>query len=216
MNRDYVYNRRFKIDVTSKKIVIVSRGTTHPSCPVKPDKFRVDDYWSYMVVQPYQDLNKPGIEFGLTYYDNPGVNIPAGVTSWVALRAMPDFLLNLREATRHYSTYCSDEAKQRVFNIPEIRSDCPAEEEIEVIIDNTVFEPEHKITKGVTKSPLNGSSKEPQKNDPVDVKSSTTPKQPPSTNISGTEVLLSPSSTIKAETNCRSYWKYLQLNYYFS
>lgn len=38
-----------------------------------------------MVIKPYTDFDKPGIEFGLTYFDDPGVNIPSTVASWVAM-----------------------------------------------------------------------------------------------------------------------------------
>ncbi|KAF5286653.1 hypothetical protein FQR65_LT12484 [Abscondita terminalis] len=107
VNRDYVFNRRFMIDDKAKTIVLMNRGTKHPSCPIKSDKFRVDTYWSYMVIKPYSELDKPGIEFGLTYFDNPGVNIPSTITTWVAMRAMPDYLTRLRLATKEYRTYCA-------------------------------------------------------------------------------------------------------------
>ncbi|XP_018327633.1 stAR-related lipid transfer protein 7, mitochondrial-like isoform X2 [Agrilus planipennis] len=105
-NRDYVFNRRFTVDCDKKIIVIISQSTTHPSCPVQKDKYRVTDYFSAMVVKPYTELDKPGIEFVLTYFDNPGVNIPNSINSWVAMRAMPDFLTRLREATKHYKPFC--------------------------------------------------------------------------------------------------------------
>lgn len=38
-----------------------------------------------MVIKPHADFDKPGIEFGLTYFDDPGVNIPSTVASWVAM-----------------------------------------------------------------------------------------------------------------------------------
>lgn len=38
-----------------------------------------------MVIKPYTKFDEPGIEFGLTYFDDPGVNIPSAVTSWVAM-----------------------------------------------------------------------------------------------------------------------------------
>ena len=38
-----------------------------------------------MVIKPCTDFSEPGIEFGLTYFDDPGVNIPAAVTAWVAI-----------------------------------------------------------------------------------------------------------------------------------
>ena len=41
-----------------------------------------------MVIKPYTDIHQPGIEFGLTYFDDPGVNIPSAITSWVAMSGM--------------------------------------------------------------------------------------------------------------------------------
>lgn len=41
-----------------------------------------------MVIKPYTEFHEPGIEFGLTYFDDPGVNVPSAVTAWVALRGM--------------------------------------------------------------------------------------------------------------------------------
>lgn len=38
-----------------------------------------------MVIKPYKEINDYGIEFGLTYFDDPGMNIPSAVTSWVAM-----------------------------------------------------------------------------------------------------------------------------------
>lgn len=38
-----------------------------------------------MVIRPYTEFHQPGIEFGLTYFDDPGVNIPSAVTAWVAM-----------------------------------------------------------------------------------------------------------------------------------
>lgn len=70
-----------------------------------------------MVIRPYTDYNTPGLEFGLTYYDNPGVNIPTTVTSWVAYRAMPEFLNRLRDAAREYQAYCDTSKCGRFFNL---------------------------------------------------------------------------------------------------
>lgn len=101
-NRDYVYNRRYVVDEERNVITIVSKSIAHPSCPVKQDKHRVRDYESCMVIRPSSGLDKPGIEFSLTYYDDPGVNIPAAVASWVAIAGMPDFLAKLRQAAKVY------------------------------------------------------------------------------------------------------------------
>ncbi|KAK4881429.1 hypothetical protein RN001_004748 [Aquatica leii] len=121
VNRDYVFNRRFMVDDKKKTIVLMSRGTKHPSCPVKADKYRVDTYWSYMVIRPYTELDKPGIEFGLTYFDDPGVNIPSTVTTWVAMRAMPDYLTRLRLATREYRAYCANDSNKYMCKLADYK-----------------------------------------------------------------------------------------------
>lgn len=86
-------------------IIFKNIGTKHPACPVKSDKYRIEDYYSYMVIKPYSEVDKPGIEFGLTYYDNPGISIPDAITTWVAMKAMPEFLKRLREAAKEYRKY---------------------------------------------------------------------------------------------------------------
>ncbi|XP_023018293.1 stAR-related lipid transfer protein 7, mitochondrial [Leptinotarsa decemlineata] len=109
VNRDYVFKRRYLVDEESKTLFIMSKSTEHPNFPKRPDKYRIEDYWSCMVIKPYEDMKKPGLEFSLTYFDNPGVNVPTSVTTWVATRAMPDFLDRLRDATKHYKDYCLTE-----------------------------------------------------------------------------------------------------------
>ncbi|KZC10567.1 PREDICTED: stAR-related lipid transfer protein 7, mitochondrial-like [Dufourea novaeangliae] len=104
-NRDYVYQRKWVVDTERRLIIIISKGTEHPSAPTKPGVYRVATYWSYMVIRPYTEFHQPGIEFGLTYFDNPGVNIPSAITAWVAMTGLPDFLIRMREASKNYQSY---------------------------------------------------------------------------------------------------------------
>lgn len=99
-NRDYVCTRRASVmnDEEEKKIVVYTRPTTNPSCPEKPKNFRVKDYWSVMVIKPFKDLDEVGIEFSLTAFENPGLSLPSSITTWVAIRGMPEFMENLRKA----------------------------------------------------------------------------------------------------------------------
>ncbi|KAJ8976250.1 hypothetical protein NQ317_003593 [Molorchus minor] len=77
VNRDYVFNRRYLVDKENQLIYIVSKSTEHPNFPKYPEKYRIEDYYSCMVIKPYTEMSKPGIEFSLSYFDNPGVNIPS-------------------------------------------------------------------------------------------------------------------------------------------
>lgn len=73
-------------------------------CPKKPNNQRVQDYWSYMVIQPTSNSFKtPGLEYTLTYFDNPGIVLPQTVISWVAHKQMPEFLNKLHLATLEYA-----------------------------------------------------------------------------------------------------------------
>lgn len=85
-------------------IVIANKSIVHPCCPIKPNNQRVREYWSYMVIKPAtNNFKKPGIEYVLTYFDNPGVVLPPAITSWVAQKQMPDFLNKLYFATLEYA-----------------------------------------------------------------------------------------------------------------
>uniref|UniRef100_A0A336KQ21 Phosphatidylcholine transfer protein n=1 Tax=Culicoides sonorensis TaxID=179676 RepID=A0A336KQ21_CULSO len=103
-NRDYVYNRRYFIDEKTNLIIIVNKSTQHPKCPENYYYcVRVKDYYSYMVIRPKTTFTSPGLEFVLTYFDNPGLSIPTSITTWVAQRQMPDFLDKLHNATLNYA-----------------------------------------------------------------------------------------------------------------
>lgn len=104
-NRDYVYQRRWIVDREKGLVIIVSRVTEHPDVPERRGTYRVKTYWSYMVIKPYTEFHEPGIEFGLTYFDDPGVAVPSTVTAWVALRGLPDFLVRMRQASKDYQKY---------------------------------------------------------------------------------------------------------------
>ncbi|XP_015592069.1 stAR-related lipid transfer protein 7, mitochondrial [Cephus cinctus] len=101
-NRDYVYQRRWLLNKNQGLIIIVSKGTDHPKAPKRTDTHRVTSYWSYMVIRPYKDFDEPGIEFCLTYFDDPGIHIPSAVTAWVSMSGLPNFLCRMRQAARDY------------------------------------------------------------------------------------------------------------------
>lgn len=104
-NRDYVYQRKWMYNKENDTVVIASKATDHPKAPHRTDTHRVKCYWSYMVIKPYNDFNDFGIEFGLTYFDDPGMNMPSAITAWVAMSGLPDYLCRMREATKNYKNY---------------------------------------------------------------------------------------------------------------
>lgn len=57
-----------------------------------------------MVISPTSNSFKTaGVEYALTYFDNPGIVMPAAVTSWVAQKQMPEFLNKMHLATIKYA-----------------------------------------------------------------------------------------------------------------
>jgi len=101
-NRDYVAARRAVIidseNPQDKRIVVYSKSTDHSSYPAKSKTVRVEDYISVLTIRPFTSFDQPGIEFSLTAFENPGLSLPSSITTWVALRAMPEFMGNLRKA----------------------------------------------------------------------------------------------------------------------
>ncbi len=53
---------------------------------------------SILCLKPSTSWNSQGLEFCLTAYENPGVSLPASITTWVAMRGMPEFMEQLRKA----------------------------------------------------------------------------------------------------------------------
>lgn len=156
-------------------------------------------------------MQQPGVEFSLTYYDNPGVNIPTSVTTWVAMRAMPDFLGRLRAASKKYRQYCMEEGTSRACtimrkdnNLPEIKDDKRREilEYCNLVRAQFRQHMEEKWTKKGRKGDDGaGGSSGGGANHSRDTENDA-------------DMSPSPSSTaIQKETS--SYWKYLHPMYYF-
>ena len=101
-NRDYVCSRRAVTfasnNANDKRMVIYTKSAEHPGYPEKSKTFRVKDYVSVITIQPFKSFDEPGLEFSLTAFENPGVSLPSYITTWVAIRGMPEFMVNLRKA----------------------------------------------------------------------------------------------------------------------
>jgi len=95
-NRDYCCHRTVQTDSPSSTTACVSSSTEHPACKAPRGLVRVTDYTSVLTVRPHQTSDRPGLHFCLTGFENPGVALPESIITWVAIRAMPEFMLNLR------------------------------------------------------------------------------------------------------------------------
>lgn len=97
-NRDYCCRRTVQTDPTSSTTACVSTSTEHPDCKEVKGVVRVNDYTSILTVKPDESADRAGIKFCLTGFENPGVALPETIITWVAIRGMPEFMLNLRAA----------------------------------------------------------------------------------------------------------------------
>ncbi|KPI97716.1 StAR-related lipid transfer protein 7, mitochondrial [Papilio xuthus] len=104
--RKYVDNTSEGDRVNNKVYVIVSKSCEHPDVPETRHAIRVMEYWSHMVVKTIQGADKPGMEFVLTYYDEPARGgMPVGVAAWATGRAAPGYLARMRRAANHYHAW---------------------------------------------------------------------------------------------------------------
>ncbi|XP_058869571.1 stAR-related lipid transfer protein 7, mitochondrial-like [Acipenser ruthenus] len=98
-SRDYVYIRRYNVDVENNFMVLVSRAVEHPTIPESPDFVRVRSYQSKMVIKPHKSFDENGFDYLLTYSDDPQTVFPRYCLSWMVSSGMPDFLEKLHAAT---------------------------------------------------------------------------------------------------------------------
>ncbi|XP_020485514.1 stAR-related lipid transfer protein 7, mitochondrial [Labrus bergylta] len=97
-SRDYVYVRRYDVDVENNLMVLVSRTVQHPRVPETQEFVRVHSYQSKMVIRPHKSFDENGFDYLLTYSDNPQTVFPRYCVSWMVSSGMPDFLEKLHTA----------------------------------------------------------------------------------------------------------------------
>ncbi|XP_061590246.1 stAR-related lipid transfer protein 7, mitochondrial [Cololabis saira] len=97
-SRDYVYVRRYEVDVNNNLMILVSRAVQHPRVPETQDFVRVHSYQSRMVIRPHKTFDENGFDYLLTYSDDPQTVFPRYCVSWMVSSGMPDFLEKLHTA----------------------------------------------------------------------------------------------------------------------
>ncbi|KAI4897750.1 hypothetical protein NFI96_033836 [Prochilodus magdalenae] len=97
-SRDYVYVRRYDVDMEKNLMVLVSRAVEHPGVPESQDYVRVRSYRSRMVIRPHKSFDENGFDYLLTYSDDPQTVFPRYCLSWMVSSGMPDFLEKLHMA----------------------------------------------------------------------------------------------------------------------
>ncbi|XP_034047773.1 stAR-related lipid transfer protein 7, mitochondrial [Thalassophryne amazonica] len=97
-SRDYVYVRRYSVDVENNLMVLVSRAVQHPRVPETKEYVRVHTYQSKMVIRPHKSFDENGFDYLLTYSDDPQTVFPRYCVNWMVSSGMPEFLGKLHAA----------------------------------------------------------------------------------------------------------------------
>lgn len=103
-NRDYVFKRRFTYNEERQEAVIMSQAIESNVFPEEKGIYRVNEYWSTMVIRACESIDKPGIEYTLTYFDNPGTSLPQSITNFIAATGFPNFLRKVHQAALSLQT----------------------------------------------------------------------------------------------------------------
>lgn len=53
-----MFKRRYKVDEDEKLMLIICESIEHPNFPEYNNKWRVKNYWSYIVIKPHEDFDK--------------------------------------------------------------------------------------------------------------------------------------------------------------
>ncbi|XP_063844048.1 uncharacterized protein LOC135090857 [Scylla paramamosain] len=104
-NRDYVFKRRFIVNSEKREVVIMSEAVCPEVMPEEKGIHRVNEYWSTMVIRALGDMDQPGIEYTLTYFDNPGTSLPQSITNFIAVTGFPNFLKKLHMAALQLQSF---------------------------------------------------------------------------------------------------------------
>jgi len=91
--REYVYVRRACVDSKQGTFVLTSKSVEHPSCPRDDGKrVRVDTYYSCMVIKAHGSVDQNGLDYVLTYFDDPKAPFPQFAYNWMVNTGVMGFL----------------------------------------------------------------------------------------------------------------------------
>ncbi|CAK8689573.1 stAR-related lipid transfer protein 7, mitochondrial-like [Clavelina lepadiformis] len=118
--REYVYIRRLKVLQSSNVMAILARSVDHPKCVTNKNHVRVPLYISEMVIKPHKTIDEPGLDYLLTYCDDPQTSLPTRVSSWVVTTGIPDYIEKLHKASLNLNKVKED--KEEITNIMKART----------------------------------------------------------------------------------------------
>uniref|UniRef100_A0A914VWG0 Phosphatidylcholine transfer protein n=1 Tax=Plectus sambesii TaxID=2011161 RepID=A0A914VWG0_9BILA len=98
--REYIYVRRACVDSCRKLMTLSSHATEHPGFPASKKHIRVDVYSSNMVIRPHSDFDQLGMDYVLTYSDDPKAALPSTAYKWMVKYGVPRFVQQIHDAAK--------------------------------------------------------------------------------------------------------------------
>ncbi|OQV18133.1 StAR-related lipid transfer protein 7, mitochondrial [Hypsibius exemplaris] len=98
--REYVYQRRHKVDYERNAMVVISKGCEHHRVPANSNYVRVRNYYSALLIRPHRTFEEDGFDYVLVYIDDPQTFLPKMAVQYAAKSTLPDFMAKLHEAAK--------------------------------------------------------------------------------------------------------------------
>lgn len=98
-DRDYLFVRKYKVDVDQNIMTLSAKGVEHPQYPETKAFVRVGEYTSQMVIRPHTTFDANGFDYVMSYHDNPHLYVPNYIINKLTLSSLPAFLEDLHKAT---------------------------------------------------------------------------------------------------------------------
>lgn len=98
--REYIYTRRTWISVDTNTVIVDSEVIPTHLIAGRSANVRVATYRSRMAVRAHTEFDERGMDFALTYFDNPEANIPRYVYNWMVNHGGPYFLRQVHDVAR--------------------------------------------------------------------------------------------------------------------
>ncbi|KJH50136.1 START domain protein [Dictyocaulus viviparus] len=98
--REYIYTRKTWISDDFRMLVVDSEIVPTHLFPGDSKNIRVRTYKSRMAVRSHNEFEDHGLDYVLTYFDNPEANIARPLYNWLVNRGGPYFLKQVHEVAR--------------------------------------------------------------------------------------------------------------------
>ncbi|KAL4232371.1 StAR-related lipid transfer protein 7 [Mactra antiquata] len=115
-DRDYCYVRRVKIDKKTNIMTLSAKSIDHPHYPPSDNYVRVSDYTSQMSVRAHTTFDENGLDYVMSYCDNPQVSAPSWIINNLSQKQLPGFLEQLHQAAINLNNSRSASRSQRHAN----------------------------------------------------------------------------------------------------